>query len=219
MQTRDLQRDRDIAAMFKSGRTLQEIGNEFKVSRERVRQIISRQGIHREDGGLHVKLFSEERYRPTPTYRPELRCFTTYGCSIEAVAAIDGEAPRGSPSSPSGKFRTQKRSAKTRGIEWKITLPEWWRIWHESGKWTLRGRGKGYCMARVGDTGPYSTDNVEIKTIGENFSESYIKHPWRERFPQKSHCVHGHERTPENLTKGGRCLTCKRIADRVNKNG
>lgn len=59
----------------------------------------------------------------------------------------------------------QKDTAKSRGIEWRFTFTEWWRVWQESGKWELRGRTKGLCgweMSRPGDVGPYSPENVVI---------------------------------------------------------
>lgn len=31
----------------------------------------------------------------------------------------------------------------------------------------------------------------------------------------KTHCVHGHSRVPENLTKGGNCRSCKRERQRT----
>ena len=60
-------------------------------------------------------------------------------------------------------FCSQKCSAKERGIEWLLSFEEWYKIWVDSGKFPLRGRKKGqYCMARFGDVGPYSVDNVKI---------------------------------------------------------
>jgi hypothetical protein len=42
-------------------------------------------------------------------------------------------------------------------------------MWQDSGKWEQRGRKQGqYCMARKGDVGPYSPDNVDIITIRQN---------------------------------------------------
>jgi len=61
----------------------------------------------------------------------------------------------------------QKKDAKRRGIEWLFTLEEWIACWGE--KFADRGRGADrLCMARIGDTGPYSPDNVEIITGGQN---------------------------------------------------
>jgi hypothetical protein len=96
----------------------------------------------------------------------------------------------------------------SRKIKWDITFPEWWKVWQDSGKWEQRGKGKGYCMTRIGDTGGYEVNNVEIKTISENFSDSYLKTTAKERFIKrkkfklgtKTHCSNGHPRTKNNTS-------------------
>lgn len=68
------------------------------------------------------------------------------------------------------EYRAQRKNAKRRGIEWKITYPEWWQVWQQSGHWNERG-GLGadrYCMARKGDQGAYEINNVMIITNSEN---------------------------------------------------
>lgn len=70
------------------------------------------------------------------------------------------------------KYGNQKLSAKRRGVEWQFTFEEWMRVWIDSGKWEMRGRGKGqYCMARHGDVGPYNTSNVSIILSQKNSSD------------------------------------------------
>lgn len=60
-------------------------------------------------------------------------------------------------------FASQKNHARQRGIIFLLTFEEWLNIWITSKKLNQRGRKKGqYCMARYGDVGPYSIDNVEI---------------------------------------------------------
>lgn len=73
---------------------------------------------------------------------------------------------------PRGLFSAQKRQAKQRKIDWFLTFEEWWNLWRNSGKWDLRGIGYGkYCMSRFKDTGPYSIDNIEIKSSVDNSRE------------------------------------------------
>ena len=60
-------------------------------------------------------------------------------------------------------YRTQKSHAKHRGIEFLLSFDEWLAIWQKSGMLPKRGRlSYQYCMARYGDTGPYSMGNVMI---------------------------------------------------------
>lgn len=73
------------------------------------------------------------------------------------------------------KWWDQLTSARRRGIEFDFPFEQWLQFWLDSGHWHQRGRGKGkYVMSRIGDTGPYRVDNVEIKTQEENLSEGNI---------------------------------------------
>jgi hypothetical protein len=74
-------------------------------------------------------------------------------------------------------FQYQRSNAEgpTRNIPWELTFKQWWNIWKRSGHWDERGRNKNnYCMARIGDAGPYSVDNVLIITNSEN---RYMRKP------------------------------------------
>jgi len=71
-------------------------------------------------------------------------------------------------------FSTQKSRAKRRNILWDLSYKDWLSIWRLSGKFHLRGRGKGkYCMARFGDKGPYSKTNVFIHEYGANIGDGH----------------------------------------------
>lgn len=90
------------------------------------------------------------------------------------------------PFNPLGKvlaaYNGQKYQAAKRGIGWEFTFETWWAVWLTSGKWELRGLGRGkYCMARNGDVGPYAPGNVRICLNAENARESYQSRPYIER--------------------------------------
>jgi hypothetical protein len=71
------------------------------------------------------------------------------------------------------KFMVQRRDAKYRGIAFLFTFEEWLQVWTDSGHLHERGSRRGqYVMARYGDVGPYSKDNVKIITAEENHIES-----------------------------------------------
>lgn len=73
------------------------------------------------------------------------------------------------------KYTNQRAHAKARGIEFLLSFDEWLAVWTDSGKLEYRGRGKNsYVMARHNDVGPYSSDNVSIKTALENASEGNL---------------------------------------------
>ena len=70
------------------------------------------------------------------------------------------------------KWLWQKNNAKRRGIEFDFPFEQWLQFWLDSGHWNQRGIGNnGYVMSRIGDTGPYRIDNVEIKSNLANLSE------------------------------------------------
>jgi hypothetical protein len=71
------------------------------------------------------------------------------------------------------KYSVHKAGAKRRGISFDLTFDQWMNIWIESGKWHLRGSGKGkFCMCRVGDTGGYTMGNVFIGSFEQNASDA-----------------------------------------------
>lgn len=78
----------------------------------------------------------------------------------------------GIPKDAIQKFCQQRSKAKKRNIEWKFTLPQWWDFWKDH--WHNRGiYHDSFVMARFGDEGPYSPDNVRIITASENIREYY----------------------------------------------
>lgn len=78
-------------------------------------------------------------------------------------------------------FARQRHQAKQRGIEWDLDFAEWWAIWESSGKLNQRGRGKNkYCMARKGDSGPYTLGNVKIITFQQNIIDYHKRNTKKE---------------------------------------
>lgn len=95
------------------------------------------------------------------------RCFSIYGCTPEEAIALNEGLEYGQRGCPLDKYRAQRWMAEERGIEWHFTFPQWKRIWDESGKWSIRGTGPNQAyMARRGDCGPYSIENVFIAQNG-----------------------------------------------------
>jgi hypothetical protein len=60
-------------------------------------------------------------------------------------------------------YRQQRKNCRRRNIPFLLSFEAWLNIWHDSGHFKERGVFKGqYVMARFGDVGPYSADNVKI---------------------------------------------------------
>lgn len=72
-------------------------------------------------------------------------------------------------------YTQHKSNAKTRGVSFLFTFEQWRDWWIATGKWELRGRGRGkYCMRRHGDVGPYSIDNVFCGLNEENVRDGNV---------------------------------------------
>jgi len=183
----DNERADAMEAMYRAGKTLIEIGDLYGVSRERVRQILSKyRRLNANDGGRSVRTKIEKERRRAQN---EAECYKKHGCSTAQLRGLRkiGRAMRGEGFSvyqtPLGAFRNQRNNALTRGIVWDLTLWDWWRIWQQSGKWDQRGRaGDAYVMCRFKDEGGYTIGNVYVATLRHN-STVQPNNPYRKDHP------------------------------------
>ena len=219
---------------FLAGMTLQEIGDMQtpKISRERVRQLLKKHfGLSGRDGGQFLRVTPVKIHMAIEIEKKRKERITTryaryFGCTLDEFLHINetywnrGRASVKNTKEPAWAYYHAALNATKVSVEWNITFPDWWKIWQESGHWRQRGRGAGYCMARIGNSGAFEMGNVEIKTNGANFSDSYFAHPASDRVKKrkpyakgtKTHCRNSHERTPENtVRRGGK--PCCRLCD------
>ena len=170
------ERECRMKELYEAGYTLHQIGVQFGLTRERVRQLLSKHfRFTATDGGASI---CAQARREKKRFAEEVRCLAKYGCTKEQYVSIKNVwwKHRNSGGSwdtgPLGAFFKQKQSAKQRGIEWHLTLWQWWSCWQVSGKWKQRGRGHGYAMCRFNDCGPYASDNIYIATCAKNASDA-----------------------------------------------
>lgn len=79
----------------------------------------------------------------------------------------------GAPPSAAAAFLSHRQGAKRRGIPFRFSFYEWWAWWQIDDRWVQRGRGKdNLVMARRGDVGPYSPENVYCATTQQNFADA-----------------------------------------------
>lgn len=183
----DMDRAEAMASIYQAGKTLQEIGVLFGVSRERVRQIISKHhGLTGTDGGQHARA---EAKRARTMARRNKRCLEKYGCTYDQyrdLVEIGRKMRRDGAThnqTPTGAWFSQRRNAQNREIEWNLTLWDWWQIWQRSGHWDERGRsGDAYVMCRFEDSGAYEPGNVYIATLRHN-SSIQPNNPYRKSHP------------------------------------
>lgn len=173
-----------LKMLYGEGKTLEQLGYFLGVSRERIRQVLDREGISAQDGGQTVRKNKRIGFlkaaRLVAQKKTEAKMEQIFQCPYVELTSICGMPvtytniqSRGSPQN--GYFQ-QKRNAETRGIAWEMTFPQWWKLWQDSGHWAYRGRGKyNYCMSRREDKGPYSPANVKIITNFRNTREGQTK--------------------------------------------
>ena len=155
------ERNAQIAREFLSGKPLGFIAEQFGITCQRVHQIVK---AHDCSGRVGQALRAKQRTQDAQL-RQDKRSLIKWGCDYATYRRILKNVGK-----PTYKFQRQRENAKKRGIDWRLTLVQWWSIWEASGKWYKRGLGTGYVMSRVGDTGPYEVGNVFIQTARANNS-------------------------------------------------
>lgn len=152
-------RSQAMAALYKQGATLHEIGVRYGITRERVRQILSDDhGFTKLNGGKHIKT---SRLRAAAMAKKDAAYREKYGVSYAEWCSMGSKLRRA--------YRRQKISAMWRGIEFKLSMLDFISVWRDSGCLSDRGRGKDkFCMSRINDAGAYEIGNVQIITNAEN---------------------------------------------------
>ena len=187
------ERESSMMALFKKGKTFQDIGAIYGLTRERVRQIFKK--YFNETGKTNTVRYNVVTLKKVEALKERLaeskeketdRYARIFGCTKDVVTSINGkEDRRMDRHTPASQYYDHKRNAIRRGISWKLSFPEWWQIWQESGKYGLRGGGKKYGMSRYGDSGAYELGNIYICTGAQNASDQYLVRP------RQTHCRRG----------------------------
>lgn len=160
------ERDAAMESMYRQGMTLQVIGEKYNVTRERVRQILKLAGVDSKCGGCSARASLKRNAAERARVAAQARRAEKWGVPFDLLAELRANGTIRA-------FEQQRKSARNRGIVWKLTFGEWFAVWQASGKLHLRGRGKGrYCMSRHRDEGGYELCNVHVQTTQENSREA-----------------------------------------------
>lgn len=219
---KNVERELEMVRMYTAGQTLQEVGNHYGLTRERVRQLIALHGVTGVSGGSHKKAVDNRHRRlAAAKARRDARTILYYGCTYAKLIELnDGVKPKVALSN-AGKFRQQKNNALARRVPWAITFPQWMQFWIDSGHWDDRARTRdGYVMARRGDTGAYALGNIYITTLAQNVADYQTTLKRRgvlcadgwNRLPERSSRVSSKTRTKVARLGKGRGWT--RVGDR-----
>jgi hypothetical protein len=176
-----------MAAMYKSGKSLVEVGREYGISGQRVHMIMQSLGVSREEGGVSVRRAERKAARQRAVDAAlEAKLMQKWGMTsdeyAEHVAQYGNSNQTGSPMS---KYLSQRKNAEKRGIQWLFTFKSWWVLWQESGLWDKRGR-KSYGLGRIGDAStPFSPDTCRISTLTEIITgDFFVRAPTGNRIKQ-----------------------------------
>ena len=154
------ERTEAMAALYRSGKTFREIGDEYSLTRERVRQLLAKAGITSADGGrsvLKARRDAESRQARRQA-RSDAYWVKTVGMTRKELLDI--------PAGMRKAYSNQRGHAINRGIPWELTLAEWLEIWKRSRKWSRRGRSaEAYVMCRIRYSEPFAPNNVCICTL------------------------------------------------------
>lgn len=167
----------ELVSRYRAGETLQQVGDSYGVSRERIRQILDGMGVRAKEGGIAK---TARKRKAEAKAKNEARFFRKYGMTRERYREVQSNVGA-QGAKPYECYYMQRRNALARGIPWHFTFVSWWDMWERSGKWAERGRASrdSYVMARYGDEGPYEPRNVRIIRVHENNSE-WINRYWDE---------------------------------------
>lgn len=168
------ERDARVVELFtQKAWTMQEIGDLYGITRERVRQILRRYGVESRSGGAALR----QRRHATATAETaeadckaaqavrESVCMERYGCTLAQYAKIPAEAREA--------YAQQRCNAQGRGVPWDddFKLWQWYTVWTASGRFALRGRRSNkYVMRRIDPARGYAKDNVQIVTLKRSSS-------------------------------------------------
>lgn len=172
-----------IISLYKCGFTLENIGNRYCVTREWIRQVLKKEGISKTDGGAYFRrqILGDtyiNRKKDIARIIREKRIQRNYLCSANEYDIIMNNEPiRHNKNCLAKKYYFQKRNSGYRGIEFKLSFPQWYKIWLDSGYLDKMGRGK-YVMGRYKDSGAYELGNVEIITASQNSKDARKYKTW-----------------------------------------
>lgn len=158
-----------MASMIKEGSTLEEVGDLYGLTKERVRQIIKPLGVT----GKHGQSMRAEKNAAKKNQRLEqarnLKAMKYWGVDHKRLMRLK----KHNPADVKG-YEQQRNNSLRRGVEWRLSIDEWMDMWKRSGKKRWKGRGANkYVLTRKRGRGPFSVENC-IVAKQQDSSRSFI---------------------------------------------
>jgi len=150
--------------LWPNNMSMQEIANEFDVTREAIRQILKKYGYTNKDGGMAYKTkIKREKERKSVDWKKDRKAKKIYGCDSQTVSEINSGRLLTCHLAPALRYKGYIRYLKLNNIKYSLTLPEWYDIWIKSGHYSEDPSDKyKHNMVRIDDTKPVTADNVKI---------------------------------------------------------
>lgn len=173
-------RNAEMIDMYRRPETLKAIGQKYGVSRERVRQILAKNGINPEEGGGNRlrKDRREKGMRKIDIAYAEVRA--RHEVYLRHLGINDETYQASKSNGWMRKFQYDKKNHRMLGHEWTMTFAEWLGIWHRAGH-ESPPKSRTFKMERIDDYGPYSAQNVCIMPWGEAMSRAVTRASARKR--------------------------------------
>ena len=151
-----------MAALYRSSMTLEQIGDKYGLTHERVRQILKKElGLIAKDGATaaYFAALRENRQRGL-----DARKMVKNGCTIEQWRSIPARARLA--------FLMQRKNARRDDNAWALSVWDWWTLWRDSDRWGQRGRGR-YVLGRLDRSEPWALGNVAIVPMAAIIASRY----------------------------------------------
>ena len=147
-----LARAEEMAALYRSSMTLEQIADKHGLTKERVRQLLKGElGLMAKDGApaAYSAALRENRQREL-----DARKMAKSGCTMDQWQSI--------PAWARTAFMSQRSAARRGDGAWALSMWDWWTLWRDSDRWGQRGRGRGYVMGRLDRSKSWALGNVAI---------------------------------------------------------
>lgn len=153
------ERDKHIITQYCDGETMPTLAERFKISRQRVCQIINDHGLDRFDGGIFKKITEKREQKILKRQESlERRLMANYGLTLKDYFNI-----RQYQADAWKSYIQQRINCAARLIRFDLTFPIWFEIWQRSKKWKQRGTGRdNYVMCRRDINQGFVIGNIKI---------------------------------------------------------
>lgn len=171
------ERNEEIVSLYRSPMTLQEIGDQMGLTRERVRQILVKNGVKKEEGGDSVKskyrqkeksLLDAERaikQKAIRDKRHEKWVKEHLSATVEELESVG--LPHTRENIVCHNYVAVKFAREYHDHHPFLSYMDWIKVWRDSGHFNMEeGSEHGWCLSRK-DTGkPWSIENAKIIRSG-----------------------------------------------------